>query len=49
MPDPILSVTDLKKYFPVRTGILFQLRYRIPAATQQRGKKRRIESNRLVV
>ncbi|WIV61014.1 ABC transporter ATP-binding protein [Amycolatopsis nalaikhensis] len=24
MPDPILSVTDLKKYFPVRTGILFK-------------------------
>ena len=24
MPDPILSVTDLKKYFPVRTGVLFK-------------------------
>ncbi|RSD13264.1 ABC transporter ATP-binding protein [Amycolatopsis eburnea] len=24
MPEPILSVTDLKKYFPVRTGILFK-------------------------
>ncbi|SFW64890.1 ABC transporter ATP-binding protein [Amycolatopsis australiensis] len=24
MPDPILSVTGLKKYFPVRTGILFK-------------------------
>ncbi|MEQ0560409.1 dipeptide ABC transporter ATP-binding protein [Amycolatopsis sp. NEAU-NG30] len=24
MPDPILSVRDLKKYFPVRTGILFK-------------------------
>ncbi|WP_439383669.1 ABC transporter ATP-binding protein [Amycolatopsis lexingtonensis] len=24
MPDPILSVSDLKKYFPVRTGILFK-------------------------
>ncbi|WP_290050292.1 ABC transporter ATP-binding protein [Amycolatopsis solani] len=24
MPDPILSVTDLKKYFPVRSGILFK-------------------------
>jgi oligopeptide transport system ATP-binding protein len=24
VPDPILSVTDLKKYFPVRTGILFK-------------------------
>ncbi|MBE1500897.1 oligopeptide transport system ATP-binding protein [Amycolatopsis lexingtonensis] len=24
MPDPILSVSDLKKHFPVRTGILFK-------------------------
>jgi oligopeptide transport system ATP-binding protein len=24
VPDPILSVRDLKKYFPVRTGILFK-------------------------
>jgi len=24
VPDPILSVTDLKKYFPVRTGVLFK-------------------------
>ncbi|MEV4145447.1 dipeptide ABC transporter ATP-binding protein [Amycolatopsis sp. NPDC049691] len=24
MPEPILSVTDLKKYFPVRTGVLFK-------------------------
>ena len=24
MPDPILSVTDLKKHFPVRVGVLFK-------------------------
>ncbi|RSM45279.1 dipeptide ABC transporter ATP-binding protein [Amycolatopsis balhimycina DSM 5908] len=24
MPEPILSVTDLKKYFPVRVGVLFK-------------------------